>query len=98
MHLLRRCLPPAFRFANLGTIPRGKRRSRMLLRLSANTCGAISILGAFSLVTVIGISALAVEFGHALLQRTENQANSRSRRLWWRARLQFHGVEHFGQR
>jgi uncharacterized membrane protein len=45
----------------------------MLLRLSANTCGAISILGAFSLVTVIGISALAVEFGHALLQRTENQ-------------------------
>ena len=45
----------------------------LLRRLFGKTCGAISILGAFSLVTVIGISALAVEFGHGLLQRTENQ-------------------------
>ena len=42
-------------------------------RLFGDTCGAISILGAFSLVSVIGISALAVEFGYGLLQRTENQ-------------------------
>jgi Flp pilus assembly protein TadG len=35
--------------------------------------GAISIIAAFALVGLIGISALALEYGHALLQKTEDQ-------------------------
>ena len=35
--------------------------------------GAISILAAFVLVAVVGVSALALEYGHALLQKVENQ-------------------------
>lgn len=34
---------------------------------------AISVLGAVSLAAVIGISALVVEYGHGLLQRSDNQ-------------------------
>ena len=35
--------------------------------------GAISVLAAFVLVAVVGVSALALEYGHALLQKVENQ-------------------------
>ena len=35
--------------------------------------GAISIIAAFALIGVIGVSALALEYGHALVQKTENQ-------------------------
>ena len=35
--------------------------------------GVISILGAFVLVGVVGVSALALEYGHGLLQKVENQ-------------------------
>ncbi len=45
----------------------------MLRRLFGENCGAISILSAIAFVAVIGVSALAVEFGYSLLQRTENQ-------------------------
>ncbi len=45
----------------------------MLRRLFGDTCGAISILSAIAFVAVIGVAALAVEFGYGLLQRTENQ-------------------------
>jgi uncharacterized membrane protein len=34
---------------------------------------AISALSAFSLAAVVGISALVVEYGHGLLQRSDNQ-------------------------
>ena len=42
-------------------------------RLLGDRRGAISILAAFVLIGVIGVSALALEYGHGLLQRTENQ-------------------------
>jgi len=45
----------------------------MLRRLFGENRGAISILSAIAFVAVIGVSALAVEFGYSLLQRTENQ-------------------------
>jgi Flp pilus assembly protein TadG len=35
--------------------------------------GAIGVLGAFVLVSLLGMSALALEYGHSLLQKTENQ-------------------------
>ncbi|MBV8506991.1 MAG: hypothetical protein JOZ11_14435 [Alphaproteobacteria bacterium] len=35
--------------------------------------GAISVLAAVGLAVAMGISALAVEFGYALLQRSDNQ-------------------------
>jgi Putative Flp pilus-assembly TadE/G-like len=44
-----------------------------LTRILSDTRGAISVLSAFVLIGVIGVSALALEYGHALLQRTENQ-------------------------
>ncbi len=44
-----------------------------LQRLRADTGGSISILAAFVLVGAIGVSALALEYGHGLLQKTENQ-------------------------
>lgn len=44
-----------------------------LRKLLDNARGAIGVLGAFVLVGVIGVSALALEFGHGLLQRVENQ-------------------------
>jgi Putative Flp pilus-assembly TadE/G-like len=46
---------------------------RALQRLRADTGGSISILAAFVLVGMVGVSALALEYGHGLLQRTENQ-------------------------
>lgn len=45
----------------------------MLPRLFGDTRGAITILTAFSMVAVIGCSALALEFGYGLLRRVENQ-------------------------
>jgi Putative Flp pilus-assembly TadE/G-like len=39
----------------------------------ADRRGAISIIAAFVLVGVVGVSALALEYGHALLQKVENQ-------------------------
>jgi hypothetical protein len=45
----------------------------MLRRLFGDPCGAISILSAIAFVAVIGVAALAVEFGYGLLQRTESQ-------------------------
>jgi uncharacterized membrane protein len=42
-------------------------------KLFVDDRAAISVLSALSLVVVIGISALSVEFGHALLQRSDNQ-------------------------
>ncbi len=35
--------------------------------------GSISILAGFLIVSVVGVSALALEYGHGLLQKTENQ-------------------------
>jgi hypothetical protein len=45
----------------------------ILRKLRADTGGSISILAAFVLVGTIGVSALALEYGHGLLQKTENQ-------------------------
>src|SRR5487761_1384105 len=45
----------------------------ILRKLRADTGGSISIIAAFVLVGTIGVSALALEYGHALLQKTENQ-------------------------
>ena len=45
----------------------------MFRNLLGDDRGAISVASALSLVAVIGISALSVEFGHALLQRSDNQ-------------------------
>jgi uncharacterized membrane protein len=44
--------------------------SRKLLR---DERAAITVLSAVSLAAVIGISALVVEYGHGLLQRSDNQ-------------------------
>ena len=44
-----------------------------LQRLRADTAGSISVLGAFVIIGVIGVSALCLEYGHGLVQRTENQ-------------------------
>jgi uncharacterized membrane protein len=45
----------------------------MFRKLLGDDRAAISILASLCLVPVIGISALAVEFGDALLQRSDNQ-------------------------
>ena len=58
-----------------------------LQRLRADKSGSISILAAFVLVGVVGVSALALEYGHGLLQKAENQRVGRPRRLWRGARL-----------
>jgi uncharacterized membrane protein len=42
-------------------------------KLLGDDRGAISVVSALSLVAVIGIAALSVEFGHALLRRSDNQ-------------------------
>lgn len=47
--------------------------SGFLHRLAGDAAGAIGVLGALALVSVIGVSALALEYGHALLARSENQ-------------------------
>jgi hypothetical protein len=47
--------------------------SAFLRNFTGEERGAISILGAFLLVAVIGVSALALEYGHGLLQRVEDQ-------------------------
>jgi hypothetical protein len=47
--------------------------SGVLQRFWDDTRGAISIIGAFVLVGVVGVSALALEYGHGLLQKVENQ-------------------------
>jgi hypothetical protein len=44
-----------------------------LPKLLSDIRGAISVLGAFVLIGVIGVSALSLEYGHGLLQRTEDQ-------------------------
>jgi Flp pilus assembly protein TadG len=45
----------------------------MFRRLHGDQRGAISILAALTMVGVIGFAALAVEYGHGLQQREENQ-------------------------
>jgi Flp pilus assembly protein TadG len=45
----------------------------MFRRLHGDQRGAIGILAALTMVGVIGFAALAVEYGHGLLQREENQ-------------------------
>ncbi|MGC2525311.1 MAG: pilus assembly protein TadG-related protein [Stellaceae bacterium] len=50
---------------------RGK--SRSWRGIAADRGGAISIIGALVLVPVVGVSALALEYGHGLLQKTEDQ-------------------------
>ncbi len=47
--------------------------SGFLQRSRDDARGTISILGAFVLVGVVGVSALALEYGHALLQKSEDQ-------------------------
>ena len=47
--------------------------SGVLQRSRDDARGTISILGAFVLVGVVGVSALALEYGHALLQKSEDQ-------------------------
>jgi hypothetical protein len=44
-----------------------------LQKLLGDRRGAIGILAAFVMVGVVGVSALALEYGHGLLQKTENQ-------------------------
>jgi hypothetical protein len=44
-----------------------------LRKILADIRGTIGVLGAFVLVGVIGISALALEYGHGLLQKVEDQ-------------------------
>lgn len=44
-----------------------------LRKLYVDRCGAIGVLAAFVMVGVIGVSALALEYGHGLLQKAENQ-------------------------
>lgn len=44
-----------------------------LRELLGDRRGAISVLAAFVMTGVIGVSALALEYGHGLLQKTENQ-------------------------
>jgi uncharacterized membrane protein len=45
----------------------------MLRKLLGDDRAAISVPSALCLVVVIGVSALSVEFGHALLQQSDNQ-------------------------
>jgi len=45
----------------------------MFRNLLGDNRAAISVASALSLVAVIGIASLSVEFGHALLQRSDNQ-------------------------
>jgi hypothetical protein len=45
----------------------------MLRDMFDDVRGSISVLSALTIVAVIGFSALALEFGHGLLQRVENQ-------------------------
>jgi uncharacterized membrane protein len=45
----------------------------MLPKFLHDDRAAVSVLAALSLTAVIGASTLAVEFGHALLQRSDNQ-------------------------
>lgn len=45
----------------------------MFRKLLDDDRAAISVLSAITLAVVIGFSALSVEFGHALLQRSDNQ-------------------------
>lgn len=45
----------------------------MLREISGDTRGGISILSALAIVSVIGFSALALEYGYGLLQQVENQ-------------------------
>jgi uncharacterized membrane protein len=42
-------------------------------KLLCDERAAISVLGAVGLAAVIGISAVVVEYGHGLLQRSDNQ-------------------------
>ncbi len=46
---------------------------RLLRRFREDRRGAIGVLGALVLVGVVGVSALALEYGHGLLQKVENQ-------------------------
>ncbi len=45
----------------------------MLSKFFGDQRGTIGVLSALTIVAVIGFSALAVEFGHGLLQREEDQ-------------------------
>ena len=45
----------------------------MLGKVLGDRRGSISIIAALSFVAVIGVAALAVDYGRALMQRTENQ-------------------------
>jgi len=45
----------------------------MLWDVFGNRRGSISVLSALAIFAVIGFSALALEFGHGLLQKVENQ-------------------------
>ncbi len=42
-------------------------------RIAGDERGAIGVLAAFVLVSLLGVAALALEYGHALLQKSENQ-------------------------
>lgn len=44
-----------------------------LPKILSDIRGSISVLGAFVIIGVIGVSALCLEYGHGLVQRTENQ-------------------------
>ena len=58
----------------LGPISRSLREAVGISRkLLCDERAAIGVLGAVSLAAVIGISALVVEYGHGLLQRSDNQ-------------------------
>ena len=59
--------------AEPGNRPLASKTVGALLKLLEDDRAAISVLSAIVLVVVIGSSALSVEFGHALLQRLDNQ-------------------------
>lgn len=59
---------------SLGPISRSLQEAVGISRkLLCDERAAISVLGAVSLAAVIGISALVTEYGHGLLQRSDNQ-------------------------
>ena len=59
---------------SLGPISRSLREAVGISRkLLCDERAAISVLSAVSLAAVIGISALVTEYGHGLLQRSDNQ-------------------------
>ncbi len=63
----------ARRLATSGNLRSLREAAGISRKLLCDERAAISVLSAVSLAAVIGISALVVEYGHGLLQRSDNQ-------------------------